>query len=181
MRSHSSSFPNGAHLALFFEKLSGALSCVREKKSGAHSSSVCRKPEQCGIPMKIIDHAVNFFFAESYENCLLRCWEYGYCDWMTFDKNSNFCELFNTFDEPSFEPCDNCISSERSCHFSSPDCYQHGECTVSSDFDLSKLLYYKYNFLIPHLTDCFRKLNTGGAACLLNKISLKKRTLDFSM
>ena len=34
--------------------------------------------------------------------------------------------------------------------------------------------------IIPQLTDCFRKLNIGGAACLLDKILLKKRTLDFS-
>ena len=45
----------------------------------------------------------------------------------------------------------------------------------------SKLFWYMSYIEIPHLTDCFRKLNIGGAACLLDKISLKKRTLDFSM
>ena len=35
--------------------------------------------------------------------------------------------------------------------------------------------------LIPHPTECFVKLNIGGAVCLLDKILLKKRPLDFSM
>ena len=37
------------------------------------------------------------------------------------------------------------------------------------------------NNLIPHPTDCFAKLNIGGAACLLDKILVKKRPLDFSL
>ena len=43
-------------------------------------------------------------------------------------------------------------------------------------------IFYITLFLdqIPQLTDSFRKLNIGGAACLLDKILLKKRTLDFS-
>ena len=36
-------------------------------------------------------------------------------------------------------------------------------------------------YSIPHPTECFVKLNIGGAVCLLDKISLKKRTLDFSL
>ena len=35
-------------------------------------------------------------------------------------------------------------------------------------------------FVIPQLTDCFRKLNIGGAACLLGKILLNKWSFDFS-
>ena len=35
--------------------------------------------------------------------------------------------------------------------------------------------------IIPHPTECFVKLNIGGAVCLLDKISLKKIPLDFSM
>ena len=34
---------------------------------------------------------------------------------------------------------------------------------------------------IPHPTKYFVKLNIGGAVCLLDKILLKKRSLDFSM
>ena len=34
---------------------------------------------------------------------------------------------------------------------------------------------------IPQPTECFVELNIGGTVCLLDKILLKKRPLDFSM
>ena len=48
-------------------------------------------------------------------------------------------------------------------------------------YDVKNVFAIFYIPIIPHLTHCFRKLNIVGAACLLDKISLKKRTLDFSM
>ena len=38
-----------------------------------------------------------------------------------------------------------------------------------------------HQFVIAHPTECFVKLNIGGAVSLLDKILLKKRLLDFSL